>query len=311
MITFFSKIRKAKLRTTPTRQAALSARMEKAITVHLADGIKTFRNDIETPEMTAAWAKGDYSGVMHRIPWHKLPDHLQPVFDDLERTAGESAKMEMVSLPSGVRNEFRMDLKNPAIKRFVRDAGNRLAGDVEKDGRKAVSQQLTNWFNHATTPRQFKEALRSSRIGLINSDKMSHVETVNNYFKGLIKGGMEPGRAEKLADDYADRLLEYRLRMIARTETANAMAVGRRAVWSEAINQGLVEEEMIQRMWVHVDGCKCEVCQDLDEISHDEPVGFNEPFVDGEGNEYNDYPAHPNCGCYTTTEVSFLRAKGD
>jgi len=295
MIRFYTvrKASKPKPRRTPRRQMLLQRQMEQAITISLSKGIQSFKRTVSKSAMMDAWAKGDYSGVRKMFEWQKLPDHLQESYDKLEGAATESARISFDGIPAPVRGA-RFDMTNPVIAEHVKNAGHEITNNITKDGQAIISKQIENWMNRPTTTNRVAESLIGS-VGLLEQ----HYDAVDKYRDRMTKGGVPEAQAERMANAYAQRLMTSRLKTIARTETAKAMAVGRRAVWENTLKGGLIDRGEVFRTWVHYDECDCAICQELD----GQEVGFDESFVDSDGEEYDDSPAHPNCGCAVLTDV--------
>lgn len=102
--------------------------------------------------------------------------------------------------------------------------------------------------------------------------------------------------AEGEIDDseYADALSDAigdaeRAETIARTESMTAVHQGQREAWSQAIDDGLLPED-VKRVWIVTDDDKlCPICAPLD----GETAGIDENFVE----DIDGPPAHPNCRC--------------
>lgn len=290
---FFHVIRKAakppkkKLVNTPKRQDALLKRMGSAVTVDLVKGIKAFKKEIDPQVLRDAWAEGDYFSIMHEIPWERLPEHLQSSFDRLADTAQSGAEYGIETMQPDIRPEMRYDMHNPVIREHVRNAGHSITQNISNDGQALIASQVARWFNESSSPAQVAERIRNS-VGLLPS----HEKAVENYRRTLQAKGVSPGRIRDQVDAYAERLLTYRCRMIARTETADALVVGRRAVWEGAIAQGLVERGSVTKTWL-VDGNPCPTCISL----NGKTVGIDEKFKNAKGEYFDDPPTHPHCQC--------------
>lgn len=95
--------------------------------------------------------------------------------------------------------------------------------------------------------------------------------------------------------ELADELTDYKAELTAETETALSAAEGERIAWGRMIEDGLLPET-VEKMWVaQDDGRVCPECSDLDGKSV--PVDH---LFEGNNDEYDGPPAHPNCRCYPT-----------
>ena len=279
--------KRARLRNNHKRQEALLKRMGNVVTIDLLKGIKEFKARIDAEALQAAWAKGDYHAVMHEVPWHEMGDSLAPAYESLGETVSAGAKGGLEVMTPNAVPALRYDMMNPAIRAHVAQAGHRIAGGLAEDGRALISSQISRWFYESSSPAQVAERIRGS-VGLLPS----HEIAVQRYRQTLQQKGASPGRVRDQVEAYTERLLKYRLTMIARTETAAALVAGRRAIWQEAINQGIVPRHQVTKEWLS-DGAPCHVCLSL----NGQKVGFDERFKDKMGGVHADPPTHPHCQC--------------
>ena len=276
-----------RLKNTPRRQGALLKQMGSAITLDLVRGIKTFKKTIKPDALLHAWASRDYRSVLHEIPWADLPEHLGDATDALAGVMGAGAEHAVDVMEPDLRPEMRYDMKNPLIAQHVDERVGLLVRGIEEDGRELISTEVARWFNEASSPAQVAERIRGS-VGLLPA----HARAAEKYRDSLFKKGLSPGRVRELTEAYEERLLTYRLRMIARTETANALVVGRRTTWDTAVAQGIIPRRNVTKTWLY-DGNPCEVCQELGKDGG-QTVGIDERFKIGH-HLYDDPPIHPHC----------------
>jgi hypothetical protein len=107
--------------------------------------------------------------------------------------------------------------------------------------------------------------------------------------------GMDEDLIDQRCEEYGERLLNQRCRMIARTELLGASNAGTQEAWQQAVDEGLLTGEE-RREWLYVSGLDkvpCEICSAMD----GQRVGLDEPFITPDGDEIMNPPAHPNCRC--------------
>lgn len=93
---------------------------------------------------------------------------------------------------------------------------------------------------------------------------------------------------------YRDRQLLYRGRLIAETETQDAITAGERAFWDRAVADGHVEADRVTKTWRTVwDSHVCPICEPL----HGQVVPYSDVFVTSVGSKLGP-TAHPRCRCY-------------
>lgn len=143
-------------------------------------------------------------------------------------------------------------------------------------------------FKEGLPPRESARLIRSL-IGLTERD----ARAVAKLRATLLERGALPAAVEKQTARYAERLLNARAETIARTETMTAAAQGQAELWSQAEAAGLLTGEELREWIVTDDDRTCEICLPMD----GQQVAKGENFVDGDGNEVEAPPAHPNCRC--------------
>ncbi len=105
---------------------------------------------------------------------------------------------------------------------------------------------------------------------------------------------------ERRVAQYSSRLLNYRARMIARTETIAASNEGQRQLWGQAQKKGLLDLNRLKEWIVTPDDRLCDICEPL--AGSTAPI--NEPFPDI---GVQGPPAHVMCRC--AMGISAKRAK--
>lgn len=135
-----------------------------------------------------------------------------------------------------------------------------------------------------------------ANIGLLPRE----LEAVANRRMLHEAAGMPSARVDKLTAKYSEQLLRKRAERIARTETINAQAVGRRQMWQLAEESGNLPK--VQRRWVSAPGSDnpdrpCEICLDLD--GKTAPINGQYESIKG---PIDGPTAHPGCRCSETLE---------
>lgn len=264
--------------------------MANSMVVHLVAGIRTFKLLVSPEALAEAWANRDYSKIQTLVPWEKLPQHVEPAMKEIGKAAVFSAKNEVAKLPPNINTRLRFDLTNPDIAHYVRNRTGKLITTLESGIQQAVQDAVASHFTNSLTPRQVAAQIKGS-IGLLPA----HEIAVVSYRRGLTASGMLPKRIDALVGRYEDRLLDYRARMIARTETRRAFQEGQIAVWHEGKRQGLMKSG--SKVW-DVDGDPCEICEPMDGVSVGLEDSFEVSYPDGSVANIM-YPAesHPSCEC--------------
>lgn len=191
--------------------------------------------------------------------------------------------------------------------------------------RSALLDGMRRGLNPVTTARAFRDS-----IGLTPRQQAA----VANYRRLLDEGNAEaltralrdrrfdrtvqraisgdkpltPEQVNRMVSRYATRYVDYRSRVVARTQSLRAVHEGNRELFRQAIEQGKVKT--VTRTW-HAqvgDGRTRMTHEDLNEVS----VGFDEPWVTFKGNRlmYPGDPAAPaeeiiQCRCSASSRVTF------
>jgi hypothetical protein len=126
----------------------------------------------------------------------------------------------------------------------------------------------------------------------------------DNYKGMLIQTGITQAKLDTLLKNYYNKQINYRARMIARTETINSSNAGQQALWVEAEQQGYLDAQNVRRKWIITpDDRLCERCRAVPKMNPD-GVGLHEPFQTVLGPVM--YPTlHPECRC----AIGLTRAK--
>jgi len=119
-------------------------------------------------------------------------------------------------------------------------------------------------------------------------------ETSREQINNAIADALETGNFKDALDEILDAVGdEDRANLIARHETMLAVSEGQRQGWSQAVEDGLLDEDS-ERTWIIVGDEKvCPICEGLD----GKTAKLGEPYVGDDGEEYTGPPAHVACRC--------------
>lgn len=104
------------------------------------------------------------------------------------------------------------------------------------------------------------------------------------------KGGVSIEWLEHRIEQYSQRLLNWRARNIARTETIAASNEGQRQLWVQAQKKGLLNPRQMKEWIVTPDDRLCDICEPLS----GETARINESFPNA---GVQGPPVHPSCRC--------------
>lgn len=183
--------------------------------------------------------------------------------------------------------EIAFDMTNPRAAQYAATLGARsinASEAVRQSIREIVKQVVEGEMSIQNAKRLIKE-----RAGLLPQ----HSQAVARYYDNLVASGSTARRARELANQYANRLLNYRADMIARTEIGAAQSYGQWELWQQARDANLVPLDAM-RIWMTAkDERVCDVCGPMNgQVASIDGVWFtpNGPVH---------YPTeiHPNCRC--------------
>jgi SPP1 gp7 family putative phage head morphogenesis protein len=128
-------------------------------------------------------------------------------------------------------------------------------------------------------------------------------QAVRNFEERLVEQGLSEETIFTRTKDYYGRLLNYRAKMIADTESIMAVNQGQFELWDQAADEGFFDRTQSGRMWVVTPDDKvCSICRPMD----GKIIPFNDMY---EVIHYTETgrvtamtqvltpPAHPNCRC--------------
>lgn len=225
------------------------------------------------------------------------------------------------TMPRSVGARMAFDLRNPRAEEFLRRYGFGLIKDISRSSQEAIRQILLQAFREGGHPYETARKIRSV-IGLTDNQ----AQAVANYMKALsgqgaelrqtLNRGLRDARYDKLVnrladeggilgadkiqqmtDRYAERMLNHRAEVIARTETIRASNAGVQESWQQAQEQGYLVPERTRKVWIASVGDP-RTCDHCESVPSDYPDGIE---MDGEFETdigtVDAPPLHPNCRC--------------
>lgn len=256
--------------------------------IKAVDGLKS---SVTLKELQTSIESGNIETVISILGWSDYNSGLRGMTELLREELIDSAKIAGVQLIGVVGSDVRFDVLNPMSASFIRQYEFGLIQQITEETRDAIRAIVLDAFEEGGHPYQQAREIRML-IGLTERQ----MNAVSNYWDSLLESDMSDARAETLAMQYYGRLLNYRARTIARTETIRAAGQGRELLWQQAMEQGLLDPYATRRQWlVTPDDRLCAICQAIPEMNPG-GVRLNELFRSEVGFLESE-PAHPNCRC--------------
>jgi hypothetical protein len=215
------------------------------------------------------------------VPFEAFEEALRETGGEYEAMLVDNARKEAARL------KLTFDATNPYVFQQVATRTAELVREVSDSTRQAIRNVIARAALLGGHPYDVARAIRPT-IGL--HDRWAGA--VFNFRTNLLESGTPAELADKRAEQYRERLLGKRSRLIARTETLKAQNHGRQASWADALARGLIGRDA--RKEFVASGSACHHCSDLDGTS----VGVFETFASGLG-AVDQPPVHPACRCTT------------
>jgi hypothetical protein len=185
----------------------------------------------------------------------------------------------------------RLDLTNQAAADWIKEHGGELIEGLSARSRAAVRAALLRSFERGIPTDKTAREIRRV-ISLTDGQELA----VERLRLRLEEDAEDEAAIERQLDRYADKLLADRAENIARTETIQAANEGQRIVWLDAAEQGLLDPEEVERVWIVTpDDRLCPICEGLEGATADLDGTFRDAEADGE--ELSGPPAHNQCRC--------------
>lgn len=113
------------------------------------------------------------------------------------------------------------------------------------------------------------------------------------------KNPLTPEQINTMVERYQERYIQHRARTIARTEALRATNVGVQEGWRQAINEGVLPERNVRKLWIVSDDERaCPICAPIPRLNPKEGVMLEGRFRSPQG-LISIPPVHPNCRCTT------------
>lgn len=248
--------------------------------------------------------RGTPAAMVHHLLAHNAP-HPGPAWEALElgmhshllSAYGEAHTAAQVYITRRVAKSARRRRgivvpANPKSLKWIKQRAGDQITRVSNETVEVIREKLLASYERGVNVRALADEIQRY-IGLT----ARQAKAVDNYRARLDdEEDMSEAHADGLADAYAEKQLQYRAEMIARTETKDAQEEGRLASWTDAQADGDLPDSA-KKTWDYFgqEGSdrECEICQSLDGQS----VGLDEEFEDDDGETYDRPPAHPDCRC--------------
>jgi hypothetical protein len=277
---------------------AVADRLEPEARQRFLAAVAQLRDTLDVDAIAQAVAAGDPLTAQMFGADHEFATDLEPLLDTMQRAFIEAGRLTATQLAAELGTALRFDVVDPQAAAFATQQVALLVTNVTQETQAAIRTVIGRAFTDGLTRRE-ASALIKPMIGLTERQALS----VFNYREGLVENGVGSARLDTLVGQYTARQLRLRAETIGRTELMAASNTAQHALWQQATDKGLLEEDRTNRKWlVTPDDRLCRYCRAME----DQVVGLNEEFVSPlDGRRVLTPPLHPRCRC--TVRLVFLK----
>ena len=307
-----------------TRIERLVDLWEPRIATRFLSSLREYRDQLRIDELLELIQRGDFAS---------MSADFEALAQRIAATSGEAyesaARSTAEFLSRGLNIVIDFDQTNERAVANLRSNRLRLIREFTDDQIAVTRESLISGTERGLNPRQQAVEFRDS-IGLTRRQHLA----VNRYrnsleildrdvlrrqlrdrrFDSTIEraiGNNQPLSREqinRMTDRYRERFLSYRSRVIARSEALRAVHTGNVDMYSQAIDQGRLNDDELLRTWVTAADER--VRGSHAPMNRRQVRGINSAFISGDGNPLR-YPGDPDapgsetvqCRCSVTTRI--------
>jgi hypothetical protein len=251
------------------------------------------QGEIVLRNVEKAIAMGNINAAVELIPWDNFSVELNQLAVVFKQIFDRAGKKSIEFLPKKIEHQASFNTLNPKSLDYIKDHTGKLIVEITEESRKAVRAVINRAFVEGMHPYESAKYIRQI-VGLTERQGLA----VDNLRKLLIKQGASANVIEKQLKLYTKRLLVYRSKNIARTETINAANQGQQSLWIQSADKGLISRVTAKRRWITTrDDRLCQWCKSL----NGQLVGLEEEFgtalIGGRSYTSLTPTLHPSCRC--------------
>lgn len=207
--------------------------------------------------------------IITEMAWEKTMEALQGGATRLLQAQIIKGGGISANIPKSIATRFAFDAVDDRAVLWAEAQAGALIREIDEETRTAIKKIVVDSLKGGYSGDDAAEMV--SRIIGLNTRQTRAVENLyQNSVKSLIEDGVPArrasARAKKMANEYRERLIEYRGKMIARTEIMRAANNGRLLSWAQAVDDGLMESSMLKE-WRTYPGFgargPCPICLEL------------------------------------------------
>ena len=256
--------------------------------------LRGVRSKISVRAVSLAVASGNVSAIESALLLPSLDAALKRKYNSQIRAVLNDAGVASVKLqPKVLAGSFgSFDLTNPRAVEWARQKSSTLVAEVSNGQKAFVRRVIAEGIDEGIPVGQTARRLRD-RIGLTVREEESVQNFQNKMFAKKVP--LSAAEIDKRTARYARLVLKRRAEKIARTETIDAAIQGRKELWRQAVDKGLLDEEKVTQRWIVTpdDLLDSFICAPMAGVE----VGLDEQFILPDGRAVDGPTAHPHCRC--------------
>ena len=291
-------------RTSPEYRALhnIARKVRPLFKAELVGGINLFKKNINLHDLVEALEEADPAKAMDAVPWEDFGGAIEGIgqvtFDGLSESAEKSKTLFRKSIKKlvGVESEVVFDADNPDVKDYIDNNLGELITKIKQNTQTAIQAVISDGLNRGVPPRESAKQIKQM-IGLNDRQVVASM----NHRKKLEKQDIKGRKLDLAMEKFTQKQLKYRSELIARTEAMNANNRGMMEVINQNADAGLFDRSSARKKWIVTPYDRvCKICRPM----ANKEVGIDEEFKLRDGRSVMTPPAHPNCNCSFSLELS-------
>lgn len=295
-------------------------------------------------EMVKAIELGDAEMLFRATGF--TPAVLSPILDRIELLYKEAAEITAEGFPSRIQTPrgsviFRFNFRNPSVEKEIREHSSNLVTRITEETKQvlriAIERGVISGSNPRTTaldivgrvdpttkkrtggligltPHQERWVDNMSRYLNTADESYFNLSLRDKRFDKTVQKYMSAGQPvpkeilSKLTTSYKNQVLQYRARVIARTETLSSVQRASFQTHKQLVDDGVVNAAAIKKWWNAVGDRRTRPSHNIIERqSRENPLELDDPFVSPSGSRLM-HPGDTSLGA-TAQETAQCRCR--
>lgn len=253
--------------------------------------LREVRAEIKEDLLLQGVSARDVESALRAVNLTAMEDELREAFRGMNsRAISRAGDIAAVELGKAIPVSFVFDATDERVVAAAEGNAAELVTRVSAETRLAIREEIVRGLQQGVQPLDHSKRIQSV-VGLTRK----HAAAVNNLRLKLMEEGLSPKEIAKQIERKRLKLLRWRARNIARTETMMAAHIGQNQGWGQAMRSGVIPSTSTRKWIVTPDERAEEFCLSIPDLNS-EGVGIEQPFNTPAGPVAYP-PAHPQCRC--------------